>query len=91
MSLREELKEIVQHARYNVMFTGIDTKEEKANLEFEVDQILETISKHLPEKKYLYSEANGGMKFENEEYGWYNQALTDINKLLTTNKKGSGV
>lgn len=60
--------------------------------------ILSTISKYLPEKKPLFigtcplkGSCDGTRcKYEHEAgYEYYNLAIDEVNKLLTTNKKGS--
>lgn len=63
-------------------YVRMSDKSYKLSIERHAHLIKQDILALLPEKKFLYSEENGGMKFENEEYSWYNQAREDIKQRL---------
>lgn len=75
MSLKEDLQEIVWSidAKFDDNRPSCDSK-------YYINQILATISKHLPEKRQGLGH---GLKSEG-----FNEAIDEVNKLLTTNKKG---
>lgn len=73
MSLRKAISEILE--------PGFGLAErEKA-----IDELLTTISKHLPEKKIgrVYAET----EWEHHGFENFDKAIDEVNKLLTTNKK----
>lgn len=78
MSLKEDLREILDQ----VFEFNTDYKQDESKY---VDQILSTISKHLPEKKKHID----GVTHDITMKAGYNTAIDDFNKLLTTNKEGS--
>lgn len=86
MSLKEELQDIAEAWKPDLgdWISGDKFPDDM------IEAILTTISKHLPEKKYTKIIIPGvGAEATDEEY-IYNQAIDEVNKLLTTNN-GSDV
>lgn len=87
-TLKEELREILEAYRRDCQRTedyaegGIHLSQEQT-----LEAILSTISKHLPEKA-KQPEHGGFYDHEVARTGGWNAYHSEVNKLLTTNKKG---
>lgn len=80
-SLREAIKQNIQHARYNAFaFTGIDTEGARKNIDHETDAILDTVLAHMPSE---FGDSEDKTPYQKG----YDEAISNVRDILMSAKE----